>query len=217
MVSLFNTYILKKQLLILVLVLFYFNVSANNPNSQSVVITPNNGIWTVQLTISKEEANSALKQYYKDEDLKTLSEQVYEQYLNDYLKSKFDLLVDNKKVKLASDDITIENKDIEAHFILPNFPKNYHSITLYLPVFEENPSTTLNTQIIDSNKSISKVLNHSNHFKMVILNHDLEFTEYTDGFSTYRIYMIISGLVTLGLLFYFLMKKKQFKISKLKS
>ena len=83
-----NNIILKKLIFIIALALISISVSSHNPNTASVVISPINGVWVAQFTISQEGANYALNSYYIDLNLNSIKVAEYKELYIDYLRKK---------------------------------------------------------------------------------------------------------------------------------
>ena len=156
-----NNIIMKKLLFIIALAFISINASAHNPNTASIVISPINGVWVAQLTISQEGASYVLTSYYADKDLNSIEVAEYKELYIDYLRKKISLIVDNKNIKLSSAGIKLGNHQTDIKFLLPDFPKNYKIVQLNLPIFTENKQQHTVVKIVEKEKSIRKVLNNS--------------------------------------------------------
>lgn len=172
-----NRILLKKLLFIIALTFISISVSAHNPNTASVVISPINGVWVAQFTISQEGANYALKLYYADKDLSSISETDYKKLYIDYLRKKIALVVDSKKITLSSGGIKLGNHQTDIKLLLPDFPRNYNVVDLRIPMFEENGQQNTVVKFLDNTKSIRKVMNQSNEFGISFKNSDTGFIE----------------------------------------
>ena len=117
---------MKKLIFIIALVFISINASAHNPNTASVVISPINGVWVAQFTISQEGANYALNSYYSDKDLNSIEVAKYKELYIDYLRKKISLIVDDTKISLSSSGIKLGNHQTDIKLLLPNF--SYKSV-----------------------------------------------------------------------------------------
>ena len=178
-----NNIIMKKLLFIIALAFISINACAHNPNTASIVISPINGVWVAQLTISQEGASYVLTSYYADKDLNSIEVAEYKELYIDYLRKKISLIVDNKNIKLSSAGIKLGNHQTDIKFLLPDFPKNYKIVQLNLPIFTENKQQHTVVKIVEKEKSIRKVLNNSSGFKMRFENNDTEFIAIPDNLS----------------------------------
>ncbi|MBT8246149.1 hypothetical protein [Winogradskyella sp.] len=196
---------MQKKIFIIALTLISISVSAHNPNTASVVINPINGVWVAQFTISQEGANYALNSYYADKDLNSIEVAEYKELYIDYLRKKISLIVDDTKVSLSSAGIKLGNHQTDIKFLIPDFPKNYNTIKLNLPMFEENEQQNTVVKFLEDNKSIRKVLNQSNKFEMIFKNNTTEFISVNAKKMEFNkiIYGIIAFLlITAGVYFY---------------
>ena len=188
-----NKSILKNILFSIALTFISNNVSAHNPNTASVVISPLNNVWVAQFTISQEGANYALYNYYTGKDLKSLSEKEYKELYIDYIKKKIALVVDDQKIELSSGGIKLGNHQTDIKFLIPDFPKEYHYVNLKLSIFDENREQNTVVKFVEQDKSYRKILNHSNKFKMCFENNITEFIGIDDNETNYTkpLYFVI--------------------------
>ncbi len=196
---------MKKLLFIIALALTSISVSAHNPNTASVVISPINGVWIAQFTISQEGANYALNSYYADKDLTSIEAEKYKELYISYLKKKISLIVDDTKISFSSAGIKLGNHQTDIKLLLPDFPENYRKVELSLPMFEENEQQHTVVRFLENEKSIRKVLNQANEFKMNFENINTEFKSVNANKLEFNkiIYGIIALIIiAIGVYFY---------------
>jgi hypothetical protein len=168
---------MKKIVFIIALIFISINVSAHNPNTASVIISPINGAWVARFTISQQGANHALNIYYADKDLSSISSTEYKELYIEYLRKKIVLLIDNKEIALSSGGIKLGDHQTDIKFLLPDFPVNYNTIQLKLPMFDENKQQNTVVKFIENNKSFRKILNHKAGFSVNFKNTETAFVE----------------------------------------
>jgi hypothetical protein len=205
-----NSIILKKLLFITALAFIAISVSAHNPNTASVIISPINGVWVAQFTISQEGANYALKIYYADKDLSSISETDYKKLYIDYLRKKISLVVDNKKIALSSGGIKLGNHQTDIKLLLPDFPRNYNVVDLRIPMFEENGQQHTVVKFLDKKKSIRKVMNQSNEFEISFENSDTGFIENKNSeIKSKKVIYVLSAVLLIATGVYFFKKRNK--------
>lgn len=200
-----NSIILKKLISILALIFISINVSAHNPNTASVIISPINGVWVVQFTISQQGANYALNNYYNNKDLNSIEIKEYKELYINYLRNKLSLIVDNKQIKLSSAGIKLGDHQTDIKFLLSDFPLNYSLVKLKLPIFEENKQQNTVVRFLENNKTIRKVMNKSNGFEMSFENSNNEFIMISvdENKDNKVIYFVLITILILGVGLYF--------------
>lgn len=190
------------------LVFVFTSTKAHNPNTTSVVFSPINGIWMAQFTISQEGANNALAQFYSDKNFKNISEAAYKKMYVEYIKKKFTLLVDGNIVLFDSGGIKLGSHQTNIKFLLPDFPKEFKTVELNFPLFEENKEQNTVVKFELEKKTIRKILNHHNEFNLLFENNEKEFVE-KDSSNTVLKYSLF-GLFILsitGIILYFVKRK----------
>lgn len=157
---------MNKLLLIIALVLVFSSAKAHNPNTTSVVISPQKGIWTAHFVISQEGANYALARYHPDTDFSSLSMDDYKKYYIDYIKAHTKLSVDGNEIALGSGGIKLGNHQTDIQLLIPSFPKAFTSVDLNLSIFEENEQQHTVVRFKDGDKEFRKVLSKKNEFSL---------------------------------------------------
>lgn len=146
------------------------SVKAHNPKTTSVVISPENGVYTVHYVISQEGANYALAEFYSGQDLQSLSAGEYKELYIDYLKEHFQLIIDGEIVPLGSGGIKLGNHQTDVRFLLPSYPTDYKTVQLRLDVFKQNENQNTVVHFLEGDKSFRKVLNAKNGFSFQFEN-----------------------------------------------
>ena len=185
---------IKKLLIFMAVTLSLTSVIAHNPNTTSVNLSPINGIWVAQFTISQEGANVALKKFYKDLNLQNLTLKEYKELYIKYIKEHTTLKVDGNEVLFSSAGIKLGNHQTNIKFILEDLPISFDNIFLKLAIFEENQDQNTVVTFKNEDKTFRKVLNNNNNFELQFENTESSYREYeTTNFS---LYVVISvGLI----------------------
>lgn len=151
------------------------SVTAHNPNTTSVVISPVNGVYSVHYVISQEGANYALAKYYAGQDLQSISSDEYKEKYLDYLKKHFQLKIDGELIPIGSGGIKFGNHQTDVRFLLPNYPTDYKTVEMTLDVFKQNENQNTVVRFLEGKNSFRKVLNAKNGFSF-------QFENTADGF-----------------------------------
>lgn len=191
------------------LVLAFASAKAHNPNTSSVVVSPINGVWVIQYTISQEGANIALNEFYKDVDLQNITQTEYKKLYIKYIKEHTSLVVNNTKISLASGGIKLGSHQTDMKFLLPNFPKDFSDIQLKLNIFKENKGQHTVVKFTENDKSFRKVLNHDNNFSVAFKNTKTAFVGDNDKEHSHTLQYVLGGLaiILLGGFIYWRIKK----------
>ena len=126
----------------------------------------------------------------------------------EYIKKKVTLLVDGNIVLFDSGGIKLGSHQTNIKFLLPDFPKEFKTVELNFPLFEENKEQNTVVKFELEKKTIRKILNHHNEFNLLFENNEKEFVE-KDSSNTVLKYSLF-GLFILsitGIILYFVKRK----------
>lgn len=148
----------------------FIQLKAHDINTASVTLSPLNGVWTVHFSFAQAGVDYSLSKYLGNNSLDTLNAAIYKEYLADYIKSHFNLVIDNKSIPIGSGGIKLGNHQTDIRFFLPSFPKQYNRIFLSIPLFEENPNQHTIVKIKDGLLEGRKILKHTNNFEWELIH-----------------------------------------------
>lgn len=178
-------------------------LKAHDINTASVKLSPLNGVWTVHFSFAQAGVDYSLSKYLGNNSLDTLNAAIYKEYLADYIKSHFNLVIDNKSIPIGSGGIKLGNHQTDIRFFLPSFPKQYNRIFLSIPLFEENPNQHNLIKIKDGLLEGRKILKHSNQFEWEFFYDEEGFranSSFTSSNFIFAGFSIFVGVIVIALL-----------------
>ncbi len=145
-------------------------LKAHDINTASITLSPLNGVWTVHFSFAQAGVDYSLSKYLGNNSLDTLNADSYKEYLADYIKSHFSLVIDNKSIPLGSGGIKLGNHQTDIRFLIPEFPEKYEHLFLHIPLFEEKINQHNMVRINEGENTVRMVLKHTNNFEWELIH-----------------------------------------------
>lgn len=174
-----------------------FNFSlAHDINTASVVLTKQKEFWVVHISFARFAANFSIAEYSKI-SIDDLEDDVFKKQLVSYVKSHFNLSVDDKSISMGSGGVKLGNHQTDLRFIIPAFPKKYKTIKISIPLFKENKNQHTVVRLKDDQYEFRKILNHSNDFIFSVQKTNKGFIEDQSSNKEYYLIVLFGGLMLL--------------------
>jgi hypothetical protein len=111
---------------------------AHNPLSAKYYLEHNEKGTFLSVYLSQTGVDKALNKKYGQETIRQKTALEYKELLVQYIKSNFNLNIDNQKIELLDGGIKLGNHQTDLKFILSPFAKDIETININISAFQEN-------------------------------------------------------------------------------
>lgn len=158
----------KKTIILLILLAVFTSVRAHNPLSAMYYLEVKEDINILNISLSQNGLNEALKKHFSNLNLETLSAADYKQKAIGYIKDNFSLIVNGVTIKLLEGGIKLGNHETDLKFIIDLFPKHINTLDVHIDAFKENNQHQSVFSILIDNKTSRVILNKENNYKVAL-------------------------------------------------
>lgn len=155
-----------KKIIVLLLMLMVSvqTLYAHNPLSAMYYLEVKNNISILNINLSQNGLNAALKKHYPKLKLEGLSELDYKQLTAKYLKENFYLEINGQSIHLLEGGIKLGNHQTDAKFITTKLPATFKNLNVHIKSFIENENhQTVFSLLLNGNTS-KVILNKKNEY-----------------------------------------------------
>lgn len=111
---------------------------AHNPLSAKYYLEHNEKGTFLSIYLSQTGVDKAFNKKYGQEIIQQKTALEYKELLVQYIKSNFNLKIDNQKIELLDGGIKLGNHQTDLKFILSPFAKDIETININISAFQEN-------------------------------------------------------------------------------
>lgn len=182
-----------------------FITLAHNPLSAKYHLNAGQKASILTIQLSQDGVNQVLIEKYGKEKINTIEQKEFKELIVDYIKSNFNLSINQEAVELKKGGIKLGNHQTDLKFVLPPLFEEVDNFSISIPAFKENR----NHQTIFSYKFLDKkgkvILGKNNDYKSTInLNEQA-----TQSASSNWLLITLSSLVIIGGIFFGVKNRKK--------
>ena len=147
---------------------------AHNPLSAMYYLEVKEDINILNINLSQNGLNAALKKHYSKINFEKLPHTEYKQLTVNYLKENFHLDINGKTINLLEGGIKLGNHQTDAKFLVSELPKTIENLNIKIKAFIGNEHhQTVFSLLLNGNTS-KLILNQNNNYTAsVIIKDDL--------------------------------------------
>lgn len=159
-------------ILLLILIVSIQTMHAHNPLSAMYYLEVKENINILNINLSQNGLNEALKKQYSKINLEELSSTEYKQLAVNYLKENFYLDINGQTIKLLEGGLKLGKHQTDVKFIVSGLPKTFESLNVKIDAFIENEHhLTVFSLLLNGNTS-KVILNQNNNYTASVLFED---------------------------------------------
>ena len=149
---------------LLILIVSIQTMHAHNPLSAMYYLEVKENINILNINLSQNGLNEALKKQYSKIDFEELSATEYKQLAVNYLKENFHLDINGQAIKLLEGGLKLGKHQTDAKFIVSGLPKTFENLNVKIEAFIENEHhQTVFSLFLNGNTS-KVILNENNNY-----------------------------------------------------
>lgn len=176
-----------------------FLMWSHNPLSATYYfeVTENASLLTISL--SQDAVNKVLLESHTLDELDRMDQKDFKELIVNYIKSNFEVHLDNVDVTLAKGGIKLGSHQTDLKFVLPPYGQDIVEIEVYIPAFKENGKHQTIFSYNIYGKTNKVILSELNNYKVII---ELNEKETTINNHQLWYYSGIAILLVITLLFF---------------
>jgi len=140
----------------------------HNPLSARYHLKAGEQASLLTINLSQDGVNHLFLKKYGAEKFAIIHQNEFKEWIVDYIKSNFNLSIDNKEIVLKKGGIKLGSHQTDLKFILPPLPQKIQNIQLHLPAFKENVDHQTIFSYTIYGKKDKVILSASNNFQAEI-------------------------------------------------
>ena len=160
--------------LLLILLVSVKTMTAHNPLSAMYYLEVKEDISILNINLSQNGLNEALKKHYSKIELEELSSLEYKQLAINYLKENFHLTINNIDIDLLEGGFKLGNHQTDVKFITSKLPNELKILNIKIKAFVENKNhQTIFSMLLNGSTSKIILRKNNNYSASVTFKDDL--------------------------------------------
>ena len=147
---------------------------AHNPLSAMYYLEVKEGINILNINLSQNGLNAALKKHYSKINFENLPHTEYKQLTVNYLKENFHLVINGNTINLLEGGIKLGDHQTDAKFLVSELPETFENLNVTIKAFIGNEHHQTVFSLLLNGHTSKVILNQNNNYTAsVIIRNDL--------------------------------------------
>jgi len=162
----------KSVILLLILIVSIQTLHAHNPLSAMYYLEVKDDINILNINLSQNGLNEALKKQYSNIELEALSDTEYKQLTVKYLKKNFSLKINGQAISLLEGGLKLGSHQTDAKFITTDLPDTFKNLNIEIKAFTENAHHQTVFSLLLNGITSKVILNENNKYTASVIFKD---------------------------------------------
>jgi len=145
---------------------------AHNPLSAMYYLEVKEDINLLNINLSQNGLNEALKKQYSKINLEELTNTEYKQLAVNYLKENFHLEINGNTINLLEGGLKLGRHQTDAKFIVSELPKTFENLNVKIEAFIENEHHQTIFSLLLNGKTSKVILNQNSNYTASVIFKD---------------------------------------------